>query len=241
MTWRERWNHLLVFLGTRLWTRSERELTLEAEKTVYERRIDGLNSFIRGLEAACAGLRKRAGGLEEVLTNALGSLAAISRGDAHIGTVARELISEHGMSNIVQIVQHNDLVGELTVLCRKPDGALEELHFDTSKPRTCPVPNGFRVLQIGAISPNIPFENPSSMGTLLANALRRFNDNVLRNPTFKGIVRDEGMHQDGQEGGTSTLLLELGQYKYDIVISERKGEVPDGAVADPKIVDPRAN
>lgn len=214
MTWRERWNHLLIALGAREDRMPEkvRQLCLSLD---YQRQTIGiLQSRIDGQHATIRMWKDRVFELETSAPN-------------------------EGRANMIQIVQHNDAVGRLTVTMRTPSGQIEERTFDASNP--VEIPAGWRVVQIGAISQNIPFENPSSMGTLLANALRRFNDNVLRNPTFRGIVRDEGMHPDGKEGGTSTLLLELGAYKYDIVISERKGEVPIGAISDPKIEDPRAN
>lgn len=222
MTWKDRWDLLLVALGRR--TGSLAEAILQIHKAA--------KTIVAGLEDQLhfAGLDRTAFQEQEDLLR-----ERIRHLELEIAEPGK------GRSGIAKIVQHNDAVGDLTVLCRRPDGQLEELRFDTSKPRSCPVPDGFRVLQIGAISPVVPFENPSSPGALVANAMRRFNDNVLRFPDFKGIVRDEGMQKDGNDLGASTVLLEFGKRKYEIVVTcKERLTVPDGAIADPKIVDPRA-
>lgn len=144
--------------------------------------------------------------------------------------------SAKGLANVLNIFQHNDSIGDITVAMEAPDG---RTIIHSLKPGQGMVPEqGFNFVSIGAISSNVPFENPSSPGTLIANAMRRFNDNVMRFDNFKGIVRDEGVIQDGNDLGTSTVLLEFGKRAYEIVVTSREVgsiTVPDGAIADPAL------
>jgi len=106
-------------------------------------------------------------------------------------------------------VQCQDAAGELTAVIQKPDGTTRTVTFDASDRFN--LPPEFQLVQVGSIGGNVKLDSPNdSPGAVVAQAMRRFNNNVLRKEKFRATVSDE-VGSIGQMPKVSTVWVAFGE------------------------------
>jgi hypothetical protein len=161
--------------------------------------------------------------------------------------VAPEMEREFGPDDEIEILdgpyptsilRTGDSIGKLKAVIAHPDGTVRNVVFDAERPVT--VPQGFRCVQVGHIGSNVKLDSPNdSPGAMIANGLRRFNQNVMREPEFKATVSDE-VNSTEQVVQASTVWVAFGapgnRHRFQITVERTDREPPPVARSTPLVI-----
>ena len=139
----------------------------------------------------------------------------------------------------VLMVKGTDPNGQFVATIQGPTGDIREVSFSGDDPFT--LPPEFQLRQLGQIGGNVKLDSSNdSPGAVVAQALRRFNHNVLRLPGFRAAVMDE-VNSAREVPQISTVLVAMGEdvpgtavkrQRFQITVERTDKEPPDKARAD---------